>query len=461
MVWLRSHINLSMKTVQFNQGLATGREDVEFKNNAHPPILGPVPLTFDACTRHFEEMTPNSDGNRRTWKPFEHYSCHADIPNTANVYSYVSGSFYPDDKTYYSARITDPRVGYYGAYQSNGAAIDGPFGDLGRPFSGLDQLYVKRVTDNGFVPVPADLDSLNARALRLFSPTIKAELSSLNSLYELKDFVSLKKSLLGVKKLLFNSSRRPLRDLLRLGSDAYLQAAFNIAPLLSDITSVFNVVSAYERRLNDLLRRAGKRQSRHFAYSFEEFPSKTDTSAFRFLTPPTAVGPEIGNGVSIVRHTGTTFSQFHAQIEYNFNYTQYQVEHARLLGVLDSIGFNLNPAIIWNALPWSFVVDWVIGIGRWLDSYKIENMKPQINILRYLWSVKRSRETNLSRHHGRLGSWQCPLQNTGHVATILETSYRRSVGLPTTSSIESSGLNPKEFSLSAALVLSRRRRRNK
>jgi hypothetical protein len=462
LVWLHSLANLSMKTVQYSTSLATGREDVDFRNDAHPPILGPVPLTFDGCTTHFEEMTPNSDRDHKTWKPFEHYVAHLDLPGSANVYSYVSGSFYPDDGTYYSARISDPRVGYYGAFHGNGAAADGPFGDLGKPFVGLAQLYVKRADDNGFVPVPPTLGVLEARALRSMLPNIKSELSSLNSLYELKDLPSLPRTLRGLSRFAFSrGSRKTLRGLLRAGSDAYLQAQFNVLPLLSDIASVFRAVSSYERRLNDLLRRAGKRQSRHFAYSFEEYDGVADSTGFRYLTPINSIGPETGNAVSIVRNAGATRSQFHAQIEYNFNYTQYQVEHARLLGALDSLGVNLNPAIIWNAIPWSFVVDWVFGISRWLSSYKLENMEPQINILRYLWSIRRERTTILTRAHARVGTWPCPLQNTGHVGVVQEVAYRRQPGLPTTSSIESSGLNPKEFSFSAALVLSRSRRRTK
>lgn len=447
-----------MKTVTFTEGRATGREDVRFRNDAHPPASGLIPLTFDSCTTHFEEMTPNSDGNRRSWKPFEHYSCHADLPGSANVYQYNSGSFYPDDKTYYSALITDARVGYYGAYQGNGALVDGPFGDLGRPFVGVDQLYVKRAEDNGFVPAPLILEKLTKQALRSMLPSIKSELSSLNSLYELKDLPSLPRTLRGLAKFAFSrSSRKTLRELLRAGSDAYLQAQFNVLPLLSDIASIFKAVSSYERRINDLLRRAGKLQSRHYAYSFDEFPPSADDSSLRYLVSPFSTGPEMGNAVYIHRDVGATHSQFHAQIEYNFNYTQYQVEHARLLGALDSLGVNINPAIIWNALPWTFVIDWVFGIGRWLDDHKIENMEPKINILRYLWSIKRTRETYLTRRHSRVGSWPCPLQNTGHVSTVYETAYRRSPGLPSTSLIESSGLSLKEFSLGAALVFSRRR----
>jgi len=43
-----------------------------------------------------------------------------------------------------------------------------------------------------------------------------------------------------------------------------------------------------------------------------------------------------------------------------------------LHGFLDSIGFELNPRIIWDAVPFTFVIDWFFGIGGFLDQFKID-----------------------------------------------------------------------------------------
>ncbi len=145
---------------------------------------------------------------------------------------------------------------------------------------------------------------------------------------------------------------------------------------------------------------------------------------------------------------------FHAQIEYNYNYTQYQVEHARLLGYLDALGVNLNPSIIWNALPWTFVVDWVLSIGQYLDDFKVENMRPQINIRRYLWSVSRGRVITVHRAvRLKLTDEQFWIP----LPTVRQTAYRRQVSGVSSSSILSSGLTLKEVSLGAALVIVRKR----
>lgn len=46
-----------------------------------------------------------------------------------------------------------------------------------------------------------------------------------------------------------------------------------------------------------------------------------------------------------------------------------------LRALLDSLGFELNPRIIWDALPFTFVLDWFFGIGGWLDNFKIDALE--------------------------------------------------------------------------------------
>lgn len=134
-----------------------------------------------------------------------------------------------------------------------------------------------------------------------------------------------------------------------------------------------------------------------------------------------------------------------------------------MLAYLDAFGVNLNPAIIWNAIPWSFVVDWLLGVSRWLDNNKIAFMEPQINIHRYLWSISRRRTILVQRRTACLpkaGATNKVLSDVVPLPKVTETAYRRDISLPSASSIISSGLSLGEFSLAAALVVSRRSRRS-
>jgi len=52
-----------------------------------------------------------------------------------------------------------------------------------------------------------------------------------------------------------------------------------------------------------------------------------------------------------------------------------------LRGLLDSLGFELNPRIIWDALPFTFVLDWFFGVGSWLDNFKVDALELPIKYL--------------------------------------------------------------------------------
>lgn len=41
---------------------------------------------------------------------------------------------------------------------------------------------------------------------------------------------------------------------------------------------------------------------------------------------------------------------------------------------MDSLGFELNPAIVWDKIPFSFVLDWFFPIGTLLESIKIDTL---------------------------------------------------------------------------------------
>lgn len=46
-----------------------------------------------------------------------------------------------------------------------------------------------------------------------------------------------------------------------------------------------------------------------------------------------------------------------------------------LRAYLDALGFELNPRIIWDALPFTFVLDWFFDIGSWLERHKYDTLE--------------------------------------------------------------------------------------
>jgi hypothetical protein len=55
---------------------------------------------------------------------------------------------------------------------------------------------------------------------------------------------------------------------------------------------------------------------------------------------------------------------------------------------LDSLGINMNPEIIWDLIPFSFVVDWFIKVGDWLEGFKVNHLNSSVTILDMCYSIK-------------------------------------------------------------------------
>lgn len=52
-----------------------------------------------------------------------------------------------------------------------------------------------------------------------------------------------------------------------------------------------------------------------------------------------------------------------------------------LRGFIDSIGVELNPRILWDAVPFTFVVDWFFGVGNWLSRFKVDALELPVSLV--------------------------------------------------------------------------------
>lgn len=60
----------------------------------------------------------------------------------------------------------------------------------------------------------------------------------------------------------------------------------------------------------------------------------------------------------------------------------------QLRSVMSSTGFELNPKILWDAIPFTFVVDWFVNVGEWLESFKSSALELPIRILQVFMQNK-------------------------------------------------------------------------
>jgi len=416
-----------------------------------------------AFTRTFEvasALPSKGHGTFKSWNNFEHYarSCEPESrPYRWATQRYTN--FAPDQ-----AHVTVT------SWPGSGWSFSCPYGSWDSPYNGLPSLYLP--TSSGFTHIESNETVLRDEAFKSLLPGIRPRLSLLNSIYELKDYKTLlhtarrikdyqnywkQLNLRGPLKSLAPKGRRTLRKVLGLVSDVYLQTQFNILPLLADIEACHKSLISFNTLVNRLLEDEGRRKLQRLQWSLKNTYSdenQEDILRGYGTAGSSSPGPDESVGLNkAYRFVRYPEAVFNAQMEYSYTLDGYPKEFLRISGLLDSLGVNFNPVIIWNAIPWSFVVDWIIGVNRFLDQFESRNIKPKTTIHRWCWSYSVVRNITLLKDVNVATYWTAL---SVPVAKHTESAYKRSNSTPSLiTAITGSGLSLKEFSLGAALGGSR------
>jgi hypothetical protein len=115
----------------------------------------------------------------------------------------------------------------------------------------------------------------------------------------------------------------------------------------------------------------------------------------------------------------------------------------------DSFGLNVTLANIWALVPWSFVIDWSLNIGQFLDTLSTDWLEPWVRLIQACSSFHVKGEVELSVVGP--SSWGTP---QGVLGVECFEEYVRKVGTPNFT-WESSSLDADKIRLSASLALSR------
>jgi len=397
-----------------------------------------------------EEISTDQRGARSfdTWNSFEHYVLLKELPRLPMPIKFATGSFvtqWPDwTRNYHQMVVYDNPV-----WGARGFGLD-----TMSAFSG--EVSMRDNADGGLIKDPDALGELLEHGFNAIIPEIRTKVSLLNFIWELQDASSIRES---VRNFVLTLRAKGLHLGSRTLADLWLQASFNVLPFVSDVQKMYSALSSAKERVKKFLDEEGKVRTHHWSYTWREYESREQTSAPYYIGYyPNVLGQCFSTSNILAKP-----SKFHMQIEYRFNLSDYQREHAYMLSLLDMFGINYNPAIVWNAMRWSFLVDWVLGVSQYLDSLRVSHMQPSVSIRRALWSVKRERYQSTSFTPSVNLDTQPTLEHS--VATpgmsYSESAYKRMPITVPLSALTTRGLTLRQISLAAALVNTRVKRNPK
>lgn len=335
-----------------------------------------------------------------------------------------------------------------------------------------------------YVITDEDWNGHASDAMEAMRPSLTSNNSLINFIIELKDFKRLGADLVNLFKSrkameaqleslkrsrfipLFSSrpwNSKP-RTTSQKVSNAWLEWKLAWQPFVSDVRKLVSGITSFEHDVRQFLQREGKQQQRYWGKSI---PSQH--SAEIILATGSYVPPELYpmNNLDTVwrwtlKETVTEDPRFHATMRYRYLLNDRLRSEAKTLnGFLDRLGINGNPAILWNAIPFSFIVDWFVDIGGYLNKLRVDNVQPVTEISDFCSSVKAERRLELVLRGEILETsssaavYSAVPEET--VLTMLSSWYRREATLPHTSLTMGTGLTGTRLVTAAALVNSLRR----
>lgn len=251
-----------------------------------------------------------------------------------------------------------------------------------------------------------DWDAFSGRAYRAMEPSLENNFSILNFFYELKDFKELHRSIGSFWRL--SRRMKPKTFLERTNSQqggsatirglldawttrdssalqrargvagAHLSWEFAIRPFVSDLSQISKILASMMQRIKEYRDKAGIPQTRHYV-------EKEDAPDFGDINVALNAYQRIK-----IKRLNTPQVERHATMRYVYSIPYMSEVMSNILGVMGQLGLSPSrPSIVWNAIPFTFLVDWFFDVGDLLDRWFGRDLNPaSVTVLDFCCSQK-------------------------------------------------------------------------
>lgn len=327
------------------------------------------------------------------------------------------------------------------------------------------------------------IGQLDAMALDKMIPELDSGFSMPVFLFELIELKSLFSQvwrlLTSLPEFIVALFTKPLKEL----SDSFLSGIFGWIPFYNDIKTIAYKFENIDKEVSAFLELSGKVLVSHFqkGLSPETFQS---ASYFEPLISTYEVSPSEPNSewvwmeplISFLKfETSTTRKvedlKFHATLQYTYSIPAIPAGLTRFLAEMDYWGINLSLEDVWAVVPFSFVVDWFLGINSWLQGLdaKLLNLPITVTVHQYSRSIKYRETTTLvvrevsdfrfadTPDSNEISSFDVSLSSAA--AQNVQTRYYRYPGIPVPTPAQLPGFKtPKglKWVIGSALVIQRK-----
>jgi len=311
------------------------------------------------------------------------------VENDYNLYP--SSPFDPARTQYLRGPIIDTFSGI-----GSKAYADPSSSGLGIPASEVIRA-VRPLLHNSTKPEFEELPHNSAKFLPLFGdPRLKKRFeikadpfdTDFSIWYVLVDLYDFKKQFAGLAKGLISSRPRPPKELsARQLHDAHLGVRFGVLPTIRDVTELISTIRNWKSKYDDVGDVLKNRYTTHVKVEklhdvITNFGLDDWEENLTFTLPFFQLGGPLD--ISVKK---TTTASWHGQASYGFSCPEFQGWISRLSQIVDSFGI-LDPAAAWDAVPFSFVIDWFFSVSSWLHNNRPRLFPANPVVYDYLETIK-------------------------------------------------------------------------
>lgn len=299
-----------------------------------------------------------------------------------------------------------------------------------------------------------DTNTTVATATQARSNPSRPDISLPNFVYELKDLPGMVRDI-GRLKLKWNNLRKQGKPIdgpssISEAANWHLATQFGWAPLISDIRKMLDFESRIDKRIDVLNRLFIQNEGLHRTVG-KPNPKKNIPGAWSRSVSTQERGVYIETAIPTVIITANVLKQTTSTKWGSVRWTSSTIPSNRFSNAalrkqaLDLVfGANLSPTHLWNALPWSWLVDWFGNVGDFVQANY--NAIPVTASLPCVMEHVRT-ETQYTRTGG-------PTWVTGGSGTVVYETKRRSI-VPIGLSAALPFISARQFSILGALAIQR------
>jgi hypothetical protein len=233
---------------------------------------------------------------------------------------------------------------------------------------------------------PAHLEVRNflAEAFESMQPSLEGSISLTNALLEFRDLPRLLTSIGKwsklARRLRYRYKRRrkvtlqDAKEYVKTFSDSHLAYTFGLKPMIQDVKETILSLMEYRQRIDEFIKQSEEVQSKHYKKVLDDAKSTTTRYSQSFMN---------------IKQYSTVKATLHCGMHYKYRIlTDLRSDLAKLNAIRDMVGLHLNYEVIWDSIPFTFILDWIVPVGAFLRQFNQNVVKVKLDVIQCYYSYK-------------------------------------------------------------------------